>query len=98
MLNLGSSVQGPEVFLKAVNMASNVGRPPMRLSAASFDVRPVNPADVTNERAFSYYFRDHKSVVHRIPEAFEGKGYYVQGDHLQTIPALYRGLVESSRT
>ena len=98
MLNLGSSVQGPEVFLKAVNMASNVGHPPLGLTAASFDVRPVNPADVNNERAFSYYFRDHKSVVHRIPEAFGGKGYYVQGDHLQTIPALYRGLVENVRT
>lgn len=96
MLNLGSSVQGPEVFLKAVNMASNVGHPPQGLTAASFDVRPVSAADVNNERAFSYYFRDHKSVVHRIPEAFGGKGYYVQGDHLQTIPALYRALVEGA--
>jgi len=98
VLNLGSSVQGPEVLLKAVNMASNIGQPPDGLTSASFDVRPVSPADVNNERAFSYYFRDHKSVVHRIPEAFGGKGYYVQGDHLQTIPALYRALVENVRT
>ena len=68
----------------------------LRAAGFDFDIRPVHAADVNNERAFSYYFRDHKSVVHRIPEAFGGKGYYVQGDHLQTIPALYRRLVEGA--
>ncbi|HTL53290.1 MAG TPA: hypothetical protein VL860_11995, partial [Planctomycetota bacterium] len=46
VLNIGSSVQGPEVFLKAVSMAANVGKPPTGLTAASFDLRPVQDADV----------------------------------------------------
>ena len=96
MLNLGSSVQGPEVFLKAVNLVANVGMPPLGVTAASFDIRPANLADPADERAFGYYFRDQKSIVCRIPEAFGGKGYYVEGDHLLTIPALYRGLVSPS--
>lgn len=95
ILNIGSSVQGPEVFLKAVSMAANVGKPPTGLSAASFDLRPVQVADVNNERSYTYYFRDHKSVVHRIPQAFGGKGYYIQGDHLDTLPALYREIVSA---
>ena len=95
-LNIGSSVQGPEVLLKAVSMAANVGRPPEGLVTASFDMRPVVAGDAEDERAYTYYFRDHKSVVRRIPEAFGGRGYYVQGDHLDTVPALYRGLVEGA--
>ncbi|MGH7143397.1 MAG: hypothetical protein ACREJ2_04600 [Planctomycetota bacterium] len=96
ILNIGSSVQGPEVFLKAVSMAANVGKPPTGLTAASFDLRPVQVADVNNERSYTYYFRDHKSVVHRIPQAFGGKGYYIQGDHLDTLPALYREIVTTA--
>ncbi len=96
-LNIGSSVQGPEVLLKAVSMAANVGRPPEGLVTASFDMRPVRAEDVDDERAYTYYFRDHTSVVHRIPKAFGGRGSYIQGDHLDTVPALYRGLVEGSR-
>jgi len=95
ILNVGSSVQGPEVILKAVNMAANVGSPPTGLVTASFDIRPVEAGGVENERSHTYYFRDHKSIVNRIPEAFGGRGYYVQGDHLQTVPALYRGLIEA---
>jgi hypothetical protein len=96
ILNLGSSVQGPEVFLKAVSMAANVGKPPTGLTTASFDLRPVKVEDVEDERSYTYYFRDHKSIVHRIPRAFGGKGYYIQGDHLNTIPALYRTWVEAA--
>ena len=93
-LNIGTSVTGPEVFLKAVSMAANVGRPPRNLVTASFDIRPGKPQDATNERAAGYYYRDIKSVVVRIPESFGGRGYYIEGDHLKTIPALYQVLVK----
>ena len=92
-LNVGSAVGGPEVFLKACSMSANVGRPPRGLVAASFDFRAARPEDVDDERKSGYYFRDLKSVVVRIPEAFGGRGYYVQGDHLRTVPALYQQLV-----
>ena len=94
-LNVGSAVTGPEVFLKACSMCANVGRPPKGLTTASFDIRPASLKDVDDERAAGYYFRDIKSVVARIPRAFGGRGFYVRGDHLQTLPALYRGLIES---
>ncbi len=89
-LNVGTSVTGPEVFLKAVSMAANVGRPPRGLTTASFDIRVADPGDADNERAAGYYCRDIKSVVVRIPEAFGGRGFYIQGDHLATVPAFYQ--------
>lgn len=91
-LNIGSAVTGPEVLLKAVSMASNVGRPAEKLFAADFDLRPHRPDHMTNEAAAGYYYRDQKSVVTRIPDAFGGEGVYVQGDQRDTFPALYRAL------
>jgi len=95
-VNIGSAVTGPEVFLKACSMCANVGNPLTGLVTASFDFRPGNPADVDDERKPGYYYRDLKSVVVRIPQAFGGRGYYVQGDHLKTVPALYQLLVSLS--
>ena len=93
-LNIGSAVTGPEVFLKACSMCANVGKPPRGIITASFDLRPGDPADVDDERKPGYYYRDMKSVVVRIPQAFGGRGHYVQGDHLKTVPALYQMLVK----
>lgn len=94
VLNIGSAVTGPEVFLKAMNMAANVGHPPKDIMMADFDIRPVEWENVKNESKHSYYFRNAKSVVTRIPEAFGGKGYYIQGDQMLTIPALYKFVVD----
>lgn len=94
-LNIGSAVSGPEVFLKACSMCANVGYPPMGLVTGSFDFRPGHVESVNDERSPGYYYRDIKSVVVRIPEAFGGTGYYVQGDHLITLPALYQRLIRS---
>ena len=38
----------------------------------------------------TYYWRNQKSVVTRIPRAFGRQGYYVQGDQLVTLPELFR--------
>ncbi|MCE5228976.1 hypothetical protein LLG95_05200 [bacterium] len=97
-LNIGTSVTGPEVFLKACSMAANVGHAPKGITTASFDIRPADPRDADNERAAGYYCRDLKSVVVRIPEAFGGHGYYIQGDHLKTVPAFYQLLVQASQS
>jgi hypothetical protein len=94
VLNVGSAVTGPEVLLKAVSMAANVGTPPTGLITADFDLRPQGPARC-GEDAPSYYFRDQKSVVTRIPEAFGGRGYYVEGDQKQTFVRLFQKLTES---
>ena len=94
VLNIGSAVTGPEVLLKAVSMAANVGTSPTGLITADFDLRPQGPARC-GEDAPSYYFRDQKSVVTRIPEAFGGRGYYVEGDQKQTFVRLFQKLTES---
>jgi|YelNatPaOPRAMG01_1025707.scaffolds.fasta_scaffold00049_92 hypothetical protein len=93
-VNVGSAVIGPEVLLKSVSMCANVGCPPMGLITADFDFRFVELSDVRDESRPGYYFRDVKSVVTRIPEAFGGRGFYVQGDQRLTIPALYKLVVE----
>jgi hypothetical protein len=93
-INMGSAVIGPEVFLKSISIASNVGDAPSAdLVTADFDIRPEYPQAMTNERHFAYYFRDQKSVVTRIPNAFGGHGFYVQGDQLVTLPELYRQVI-----
>lgn len=94
VFNIGSAVTGPEVLLKAVSMAANVGCIPQGLITADFDVRGYEPTQATDESSQGYYFRDQKSVVTRIPQAFEGKGYYIQGNQKQTFPYLYKRIIE----
>ncbi len=98
-INMGSAVIGPEVFLKSISMAANVGdAPAATLVTADFDIRPLQPAAMNDERQFGYYFRDQKSVVTRIPAAFGGRGFYVQGDQLVTLPELYRQIIRPQTT
>ncbi|MBN2133762.1 MAG: hypothetical protein JW741_29945 [Sedimentisphaerales bacterium] len=96
VLNIGSAVAGPEVLLKAVSMAANVGSVPRDILTADFDLRRHDPAQMTDESAPGYYFRDQKSVVTRIPEAFGGRGFYIAGNQKQTFPLLYRKIVTAS--
>ncbi|OHB60102.1 MAG: hypothetical protein A2Y12_09145 [Planctomycetes bacterium GWF2_42_9] len=94
VFNIGSAVTGPEVLLKAVSMAANTGFKPDNLMTADFDVRQYEPSKSNDEASAGYYFRDQKSVVTRIPQAFNGKGYYVQGNQKQTFPLLYKKIIE----
>ena len=94
ILNIGSAVTGPEVLLKAVSMAANIGKVPTDIIAADFDLRSHVSREMDDESTQHYYFRDQKSVVTRVPKAFSGKGYYVQGNQKQTIPLLYKNILE----
>jgi hypothetical protein len=95
VLNIGSAVTGPEVLLKAVSMAANVGSVPRGILTADFDLREHEPGHMSDESAPGYYFRDQKSVVTRIPQAFGGRGLYIGGDQKKTFPFLYRKIVEA---
>ena len=97
VLNIGSAVTGPEVLLKAVSMAANVGKVPKGIITADFDLRKHSAEETTNETLEGYYFRDQKSVVARVPDAFGGKGFYAQGNQKQTVPLLYRMILEYVR-
>ena len=92
ILNIGSAVTGPEVFLKAASMVGNVRQTPNDILTANFDLRPYKPETATNESTVGYYFRDQKSIVTRIPQAYGGKGFYIEGNQIQTIPYLYQQL------
>ncbi len=95
VLNIGSAVTGPEVLLKAVSMAANVGSVPHGILTADFDLREHEPRQMNDESAPGYYFRDQKSVVTRIPQAFGGRGLYIGGDQKKTFPFLYRTVIEA---
>ena len=78
-LNCGSAVILPEVFLKAVALARNIGRPLDGLTTVNIDyVRHYRP--ITN-------------VVSR-PVAGTGKGYALVGHHEIMIPLLAAALVD----
>lgn len=94
VLNIGSAVTGPEVLLKAVSMAANAGSLPSTIVTADFDIRDHNSRTMSDESEQGYYYRDQKSVVTRIPQAFSGKGYYIQGNQRQTFPLLYKKIME----
>jgi hypothetical protein len=94
VLNIGSAVAGPEVLLKAVSMAANVGSVPHGFLTADFDLREHRLDQIADESAQGYYFRDQKSIVTRIPKAFHGVGLYVQGDQKTTFPLLYSEILK----
>jgi hypothetical protein len=94
VLNVGSAVTGPEVLLKAVSMAANTGHPAKGIITADFDLRDYDPGQMTDESSEGYYFRDQKSIVTRIPQAFAGRGFYIKGNLKQTVPLLYKKIMD----
>ena len=93
-LNIGSAVTGPEVLLKAISMAANVGSAPSGFITADFDLRPFDPSVMSDESCPGYYHRDQKSIVTRIPQAFAGQGFYIQANQRLSLPALYRAILD----
>lgn len=88
--NFGSAVIGPEVFLKALSIARNLGHTVDAFTTANFDLLPLE-ADYrrpsTDDKP-TYYYRPKKNIVIR-PTAKGGRGYHIVGDHRVTIPNLY---------
>lgn len=99
LLNIGTAVMGPEVYLKALTMARNVAhqekRTIRRFTTAVFDLVSLDPDDARREAPKTdprYYFRPYKTTLVRTV-ADGGESYYVQGDHRDTIPALYHLII-----
>ncbi len=91
-LNFGSAVIGPEVFLKALSIARNLGYPTFDITTANFDLKPLGDFRVkVDDDNPDYYYRPRKNIVNR-PVSRGGKGWHFEGDHRQTIPALYQRL------
>jgi len=80
-LNVGSAVLLPEVFLKAVTLARNLGHELADFATANLD--------------FIQSYRPNTNVVQR-PTAGVGRGYSLTGHHEILVPLLAAALVEAS--
>jgi hypothetical protein len=100
LLNFGTAVMGPEVYLKALAMSRNVARQDGtridRFTTAVFDLQDlgshVHRTPPKSEPA--YYFRPLKTILVRTVQD-GGESYYIRADHRATLPALYRIVVEA---
>lgn len=79
ILNFGSSVILPEVFLKALTISRNLGFEVSKITAANFDMID--------------HYRPRLNVVQR-PTSLGGKGFVIIGRHEKTIPTLHRRIIE----
>lgn len=79
LLNFGSAVILPEVFLKALTVARNLGYKVKDFTTANFDM--------------IYHYRPAQNVVSR-PTQATGKGYYIVGHHEIMLPLLVRLIIE----
>lgn len=79
-LNIGSAVIGPEVFLKALSVARNLGHA----------VHPITTANLDWRRGMrDPFYRPVKNIVVR-PVSLGGRGYNFVVDHRVSIPSLHR--------
>jgi hypothetical protein len=99
VMNFGSAVMAPEVFLKALSMARNVAYQQGK-SIKHFATLVCNlldlPDDISKEPPKddpAYYFRPWKTMLIRTV-ADGGESFYVKGKHVDTIPALWRAINE----
>ncbi len=94
VMNFGSAVMAPEVYLKALSMARNVahqeGKEIRRFSTLICDLHdlPANYREESPKDQSGYYFRPWKTMLVRTV-VDGGEGYYVRGDHRKTIPELW---------
>jgi hypothetical protein len=99
VMNFGSAVMAPEVFLKALSMARNVahqdGKTINRFTTLVCDLHNL-PDDFSKEPSTdsaAYYFRPWKTMLVRTV-ADGGKSFYIKGKHGETIPALWAAINE----
>jgi hypothetical protein len=79
VLNIGSAVIMPEVFLKALTIARNLGHKVNAFTTATFDM--------------TRHYRPTENVQRR-PTALGGRGFYLIGHHEIMIPLLFAAIGE----
>lgn len=98
LLNIGSAVMGPEVYLKALAMARNVAHQNEK-EIAHFTTGVFDLHDLENYRTEAprgsaiYYYRPYKTILVRTVQD-GGESVYVQGDHRVTVPNLYHRIIQ----
>jgi hypothetical protein len=79
VLNIGSAVIMPEVFLKALTIARNLGHKVEHFTTATFDM--------------TRHYRPTENVQRR-PTKLGGQGFYLVGHHEIMIPLLFAAITE----
>jgi len=82
LFNIGSAVILPEVFLKALALARNLGHEVNRFTTVNLD--------------FLRQYRPSVNVVER-PTRRGGRGYHLTGHHEIMVPLIAAGLIEALR-
>ncbi len=80
VLNVGSAVIMPEVFLKALTVARNLGHKVEKFTTATLDM--------------TRHYRPSENVQRR-PTALGGKGVYIVGHHEINLPLLFAAVAEA---
>jgi hypothetical protein len=80
VLNIGSAVIMPEVFLKALTIARNLGHEVRQFTSANFDM--------------IRHYRPSENVVRR-PTHLGGQGFYIVGHHELMLPLLFAAVAEN---
>ncbi|MFH1250927.1 MAG: hypothetical protein V1715_07505 [bacterium] len=81
LLNVGSAVNLPEVFLKAITMVRNMDFDVKNFTTANFD--------------FLDMYRSRTRIV-EWPKVLGGQGFDIRGNHTETIPTLHKYILEMS--
>lgn len=99
VMNFGSAVMAPEVFLKSLSMARNVAHQNKKeikhFTAVVCDLYDL-PKDFRSESPKDqpgYYFRPWKTMLSRTV-ADGGQSFYILGRHEKTFPALWAAINE----
>lgn len=99
VMNFGSAVMAPEVFLKALAMVRNAAAQSneqiVDFTTAVFDVRPL-AGDICSEPPKTnpdYFFRPWKTMLVRTVQD-GGESRYIRGRHEETIPQLWSALIK----
>ncbi|MCD4751931.1 MAG: hypothetical protein K8R40_02555 [Anaerolineaceae bacterium] len=100
VMNIGTAVMGPEVYLKALSMVRNVaqqrGEKINHFTSAVFDLISIeNPHMVAPKTESIYYYRPYKTILVRTIQD-GGESFYIQGDHRATISTLYHYLLKQA--
>lgn len=100
VMNFGSAVMAPEVFLKALSMARNVAHQKRKMIKHFTSVvcdlynLPANFNKEPNKHEPSYYFRPWKTMLIRTV-ADGGKAFYIKGRHADIVPAFWKAINEN---
>lgn len=100
VMNFGSAVMAPEVYLKALSMARNVARQKgqkiSNIATLVCDLLelPPNYREEPSKEDPVYYYRPLKTMLVRTV-ADSGKSFYFKGRHRETVPQLWTALLNS---